>query len=172
VNVRKGIGYLLEAARLLEGEPVEFVVAGPLQIRKEVVTNAAKNIRWLGPVPRSEASEMYAQSDIFVLPTLSDGFAITQLEALAHGCPVITTLNCGRVVLDGITGFTVPPRDASALSKALQTFITDRSLAIEMAVACKRSIKAFSIEDYGRRLIELCNGYRETVAHANAVKEL
>jgi glycosyltransferase involved in cell wall biosynthesis len=155
VNVRKGIHYLLEAARLLEKEAVEFQVAGPIAIRRSAVAEAPKNVRWLGPVPRSEASDLYDRCDVFVLPTLSDGFAITQLEALARGLPIIVTPNCGRVVEDGKTGFLVPPRDAKALAQAIMKFVEKPLLAAEMSFCCLQVAQAFSIDAYGKRLVEI-----------------
>ncbi|PWU09037.1 MAG: hypothetical protein C5B50_28220 [Verrucomicrobia bacterium] len=155
VNVRKGIHYLLEAARLLKDECVEFQVAGPCHIRPEVTQRAASSVRWLGPIPRSQVSRLYQECDLFVLPTLSDGFAITQLEALAHGLPVITTTNCGRVVEEGKTGFIVPARNSGALADAIIKFVRNRDLALSMAPACRAAAKAFSIEAYGRKLAEV-----------------
>jgi glycosyltransferase involved in cell wall biosynthesis len=154
VNVRKGIYYLLQAARLLEREPVEFIVAGSLGIRPEVVAGAPGNVKWLGPVPRSQVSELYQQNDVFLLPTLSDGFAITQIEALAHGLPVIVTRNCGRVVEDGVTGFLVPPRDSEALAGTIAKFILNRRLASEMSPRCIEASKVFSIDAYGKKLVQ------------------
>lgn len=159
VNVRKGIHYLLEAARMLEKEPVEFVVAGPLGIRREVVAAAAKNIRWLGAVPRNQASELYRRSDVFVLPTLSDGFAITQIEALAHGLPVIVTPNCGWVVEEGKTGFLIPARDSQALTEAIMRFIRNPVLAAEMSSRCVEASKAFSIDAYGQKLVQIIEAH-------------
>jgi hypothetical protein len=155
VNLRKGIHYLLEAARLLEQETVEFLVAGPLGIRKEATAQAPKNVKWLGPVARSGTPALYQQCDVFVLPTLSDGFAMTQLEALAHGLPVITTPNCGRVVEEGKTGFLVPARDAKALAEAIMRFVRNRGLSSTMAPRCRATASEFSIGAYGRRLVEI-----------------
>ena len=56
------------------------------------------------PVTRKQAAEFYRDADVFILPTLSDGFAITQLEAQAHGLPVIASKNCGKVVENGVNG--------------------------------------------------------------------
>ncbi len=155
VNVGKGIHYLLEAAKLLEREAVEFLVAGPLGIRKEAMASAPKNVKWLGPIPRSQTTELYGESDVFVLPTLSDGFAITQLEALAHGLPVIVTPNCGRVVQDGVTGFVIPPRDSQALAGAILKFVHNQNLVVEMSPRCVESSKAYSIAAYGQKLVGL-----------------
>lgn len=157
VILRKGIPYLLEAAKQLAGEPVQFVIAGPLGVRPDIFRNAPSSVRWVGAVPRSEAEQMYRRADVFILPTLSDGFAITQVEALAHGLPVIVTPNCGEVVEDGHTGFIVPPRDVAALAQAIRRFIRDPGLAASMRNACLASADRFSIAAYARRLNEIIN---------------
>jgi glycosyltransferase involved in cell wall biosynthesis len=155
INVRKGIYYLVQAARLLEREPVQVLVTGPLQIHREFLAAAPANIRWLGPIPRNRVAQLYHQADVFLLPTLSDGFAITQLEAMTYGLPVITTPNCGRVVEHGRTGFIVPPRDAVALADAILRFVADPELAAAMAPRCREAAKSYSIEDYGNKLVEI-----------------
>jgi len=160
VNVPKGIHYLMEAARLLEREKIHFDVVGPIGILPEAVTSAPKNMTFHGPVSRDRAAEWYQQADVFVLPTLSDGFALTQLEALAHGLPVIVTPNCGRVVEEGKTGFVVPARDAQALAETIMRFVRNRDLSSEMSPKCREAAAVFSIDAYGQRLIEIINGYR------------
>jgi glycosyltransferase involved in cell wall biosynthesis len=161
VNVRKGIRYLLEAARLLEKEPVEFHIAGPVKMRPEIVRSAPSSVRWRGAVPRTEASRLYNECDLFVLPTLSDGFAITQIEAMAHGLPVITTPNCGRVVEEGRTGFIVPARDSQALADAILRFVRDRDLGPAMAPECRAAAGTFSIDAYGESLVGIIRKHLE-----------
>jgi glycosyltransferase involved in cell wall biosynthesis len=161
VSVGKGIHSLIEAARQLANERVEFLIAGQLSIRNEVVAKAPANIRWLGVVPRSQVSELYRQSDVFVLPTLSDGFAITQLEAMAHGLPVIATPNCGRVVTGGRTGFVVPPKDPQALAGAIMRFVNDPAMAQGMYSHCLETVAKFSVQGYGIGLIQAINQHRE-----------
>jgi glycosyltransferase involved in cell wall biosynthesis len=155
VNVRKGIHYLIDAARLLERENVQFEIVGPVGILPGAVAAAPKNMTFHGPVSRDRAAEWYRQSDVFVLPTLSDGFALTQLEALAHGVPVIATPNCGRVVTEGETGFIVPARDACALADAILRFVHAPGLAAEMGAHCREVVKAYSVDAYGQRLVEI-----------------
>lgn len=155
VNVRKGIHYLMEAARLLEREKVQFDVVGPIGILPTAVATAPRNMTFHGSVSRDRAAEWYRQADVFVLPTLSDGFALTQLEALAHGVPVISTPNCGRVVESGKTGFVVPPRDSPALAEAILRFIRNPDLAQRMAPACRETVIPYSIGNFGRRLITI-----------------
>jgi glycosyltransferase involved in cell wall biosynthesis len=155
VNVRKGIHHLIAAARLLQNENVQFDVVGPLGIRPGAVASAPANLRFHGPASRDRAAEWYRQSDVFVLPTLSDGFALTQLEALAHGVPVIATPNCGRVVEDGKTGFIVPARDPQALAEAVMRFVRNRNLAESLRRDCLETVKQFSVATLGARLVDL-----------------
>jgi len=70
--------------------------------------------------PATRPSASSAKADVFVLPTISDGFALTQLEAMSFGLPVITTPNCGDVVAHGEDGYIIPIRDPAALAAAIQ----------------------------------------------------
>jgi len=93
-----------------------------------------------------------------VLPTLSDGFAITQLEAMAHGLPVITTPCCGEVVSDGIDGFIVPPRDAKALAEALHRYLAEPDLLqIHQKAALEKS-KLFTLPRLTQNLLQMETG--------------
>jgi len=166
VNVRKGIHYLMEAARLLAREAVQFDVVGPIAISDTAVKLAPHNLRFHGPVSRDRAAAWYRLADVFVLPTLSDGFALTQLEALAYGIPVIATPNCGRVVEHGKTGFVVPARDARALAEAIQRFVRAPRLATEMGSQCREAVKAYSIDAYGQRLVEIIEKHKAKHWHA------
>lgn len=119
VILRKGIQYLVEAARQLVGENIQFDVVGPVGISPEAVATAPPNVTFHGRASRDVIGKWYRQADVFVLPTLSDGFALTQLEAMAHGVPVIATPNCGEVISHEIDGLIVPVRDAQALAQAI-----------------------------------------------------
>lgn len=120
VSLRKGLGPLLEAVRLLRDRPVEFHFVGPLQVSPPESLTGDKRIVWHGPVPRSLVHAHYRDADIFVLPTLSDGFGLTQLEARAWRLPLVVTHRCGPVVEDGVTGIVVEPGDASAIAAAIR----------------------------------------------------
>jgi len=150
VILRKGIQYLLAAARQLERENIHFDVVGSIGISKEAMATAPANVTFHGRAGRDQASDWYRRSHVFVLPTLSDGFAITQLEAMAHGLPVITTPCCGAVVSDGVDGFIVPPRDAEAMAEALQRYLAEPDLLQTHQKAAIKKSNQFTL----RRLAE------------------
>ena len=156
VNLRKGIQYLLEAARKLDKKHFHFDVAGPISIADEHVVTAPSNVTFHGAVTRDRVREFYREADVFVLPTISDGFALTQLEAMAHGLPVITTPNCGEVVHDGLDGFIVPARDSTALAKALESLDEDPERLEAMREAARQNISRFGLDalDQNLRAIE------------------
>jgi glycosyltransferase involved in cell wall biosynthesis len=155
VNLRKGIQYLIGAARLLEGENIQFDVVGPVGISQAAIAAAPRNMVFHGRVPRDQASTWYRRGDVFVLPTLSDGFAITQLEAMSHGLPVIATPCCGEVVNDGVDGFVVPSRNVESLVTALQRYLGESGLMQHQRNAALKKAKRFTVDHLAANLMSL-----------------
>jgi len=157
VILRKGIQYLIEAARLLEKESIHFDIVGPNGITDEALMSAPANMTFHGAVNRDRTEQFYRDADLFVLPTLSDGFALTQLEAMAHGLPVIATPNCGEVVSDGIDGLVVPASDANSLAEAFQLILQDPEKLHSMSEASRVTVKQFSLTKLRQNLEGLEN---------------
>ena len=155
VILRKGIQYLIEAAKLLKEESIHFDVVGPIGISEEAMKSAPPNMIFHGSVTRDRTREFYERADLFVLPTLSDGFALTQLEAMAYGLPVISTPNCGEVVTDGLDGLILPASDSSALAEAFQLLIQDPEKLRSMSDATKAKVEQFSLTRLAENLTNL-----------------
>lgn len=119
VNLRKGLGPLLDAIRLLEGKPIEFSIVGPLQLSISPEMCEHPQIRWIGPIPRQDVARYFRDADVFAFPTLSDGFGLTQLEAQAWNLPIIATRYCGEVVKDGENGWILADVTAEAIAATL-----------------------------------------------------
>jgi glycosyltransferase involved in cell wall biosynthesis len=144
VVLGKGIQYLIEAARRLPADRFQFDVAGTIGISEHGLRQAPANVRFLGPVPRQEIAKLYLNSDVYVLPTVSDGFALTQLEALAYGVPVIVTPNCARIVEHGVEGLIIPAGESAALVEALATCEANRERLVDMSQAALLKAGQFS----------------------------
>jgi glycosyltransferase involved in cell wall biosynthesis len=155
VILRKGIQYLIEAAKLLKDESIHFDVVGSIGISREAVASAPENMTFHGPVSRDHTEEFYLKANLFVLPTLSDGFALTQLEAMAHGVPIVSTPNCGEVVSDGVDGFIVPAGDTMALAEAFQLLLQDPEKLREMSEATKAKVEQLSLPRLAENLAAL-----------------
>jgi glycosyltransferase involved in cell wall biosynthesis len=160
VILRKGIQYLVEAARKLERQNVEFLLAGPMGISEQAIRTFPNNIKVLGRVTRDQLSWHYRRAHVFALPTLTDGFAITQLEAMAHGLPVVTTPNCGNVVTDGVDGFIIPARDSQALADAIARLDADRPMLRAMSANSLLSIQKYDLPSNAKLINELVTRHR------------
>jgi glycosyltransferase involved in cell wall biosynthesis len=121
ISLRKGIARLLNVARSFQSQPVEFLMVGPIQITIPEDLRSNQKIRWFGPVARNSVRNYYDLADVFILPTLSDGFGLTQLEALAHRLPVIASRQCGEVVIDRVNGLLLEEPTAAAIEEALRS---------------------------------------------------
>ena len=152
VSLTGGIAYLVEAARRLEGKPIEFLVAGGEGIRSRAMQAAPSSVQWLGAQENGSETMLFKRAHVLVMPSLVDGCMQTQLTALSRGVPVIATPACGGIVDDGHTGFTVPARDADALAHAILRFIDEPGLAGSMAAACIDAAGEYSLERHAGML--------------------
>lgn len=128
VILRKGMGQLFDAIKMLKNEPVDFTFAGPIGVKIPDEVSQLPNVRFLGPVDKANAEKLYRESDVFLFPTLSDGFGLTQLEALGHGVPVIVSMHCGKVVEDRVSGLVLPEVTPEAIADAITQLVRDRDL--------------------------------------------
>lgn len=147
VNLRKGIARLIEAMRLLkEDREVTLTIAGPSEVSPKLWNDLA-NVQYVGPVRRSQVANLYRTSDVFILPTLSDGYALTQLEALSEGLPVIASKRCGDCVVDGTNGWRLPDLEPDTIANAI-VHAKENPLRFDPP-------SAFAIEAYAKRLSAL-----------------
>ena len=102
--------------------------------------------------------EILRSMDIFILPSLWEGMPNAILEAMAAGLPVVAT-NVGgtpEVVVDGETGFLVPPRDPEALANAIKLLIDDPELRKKFGQAGRERVERhFTIQETVRKTEEL-----------------
>jgi glycosyltransferase involved in cell wall biosynthesis len=125
LSLRKGSPYLFEAFRLVlkKFPDARFVLRRIITDNiKEVLSKYADlPITWLDTMPHHELADHLRTADIFILPSLEDGLALTVVEALACGLPVVTTANTGAsdLIQPGVNGEIVPIRDPQAIADAV-----------------------------------------------------
>lgn len=131
----KGLEYLIEAMRDVKGS---LVIVGSGGLRDRLVQCTARNgtkerVQFLDHLPEQDLVALLHACDLFVLPSVqkSEMFGIVQLEAMACAKPVVNTALATGVPFvsqDGVTGLTVPPRDSTALAKAINKLLADAEL--------------------------------------------
>jgi len=156
VGLRKGNHYLAQAARILRerGIAADVRVVGPPTTPTITSSPEFLGPTYVGQVPRARVAEEFSQADVFAFPTLADSFALVHLEAMALGVPVITTPHCGSVVRDGVDGFLIPVRDATALADRIQKVISDRPLRAKLGSAARERAQQFLWANYRANLLE------------------
>ncbi|HEU5460205.1 MAG TPA: glycosyltransferase family 4 protein [Pyrinomonadaceae bacterium] len=154
INLRKGVGQLFDAVRLLARENVEFWFVGPVQINIPSELKDHARVKWFGVVPRDRVHEYYKNADVFIFPTLSDGFGLTQLEAQSWKLPVVASRHCGEVVCGCVNGVILEEVSGQAISDVLLQFL--RSPEILKAMSARSGvIDRFSLKSLGSSLSNL-----------------
>jgi len=151
---RKGIKYLLKAFPLIKASvpDVKLLIVGKTLPGQKAYLNMLKgiamdrNIVFAGTRP--DVYDIIAACDMLAVPSLSEAFGRTVIEAMACGKPVIAS-NVGgipEIIDDGKTGILVPPKDEKALASAVIRLFTDKALADSMGTAGRiRAEQHFSI---------------------------
>lgn len=160
ITPRKGIQYLLSAAKRLGTKRFEFRAVGPLSIPEKAARELKSHVAVRRAVPRSAMSDQYAWADVLVHPTLCEGSANVCYEALGSGVPVVTTPNAGSVVRDGLDGFIVPIRDPDAIAIKLEMLRRHQQLRVQMSRSAVDRASKFTWDDYAGRLLSVLIGGR------------
>ncbi|MEM9226648.1 MAG: glycosyltransferase family 4 protein [Verrucomicrobiota bacterium] len=153
---RKGLADLFAAWKLARLESAELHVLGsplmPLIFYQEQCLDAIFH----QPRPRDEVLAMMDCCDVLVLPSLIEGRALVQLEAIGRGLPLLITPNTGGedLIREGETGWIVPIRDAEALADRLQWFSEHRARLPQMREACLAMAQTKSWAAYRSKLAQ------------------
>lgn len=154
INLRKGVAHLLNAVKLLAKEDVEFWFVGPMQLNIPAELRLHPQIKWFGVEPRGAVERYYRDADVFILPTLSDGFGLTQLEAQAWKLPVIASRYCGDVVHDGINGVVLEEVSGVGIAEVILRFLREPQILSTMSLQA-RVDEGFTLGMLARKLSEL-----------------
>ena len=155
VILRKGVAAILEAIALLDNKPIEFWFVGRVEIDLPRSFKKHPQIKWIGSVSRSNTNYYYQQADVFLFPTLSDGFGLTQLEAQAWKLPLITSEFCGAVVKDRINGLILPNVTGNAIASALNFCLHNPQELANFSQQSHQILADFNLSQLGRELLNL-----------------
>ncbi len=159
-SIQKGIGYLFEAMRPLvkKGLVELWLVGGPSPEAKEILARNENIFVNKGFHPRSELKWFYSQADVLVLPSVQEGLALVQAQAMACGLPVIATENTGArdLFTDGVEGFIIPIRDPVAIREKVLWMLDHPKERKEMGERALETVKTMGgWKQYGEVMVRM-----------------
>lgn len=154
--LRKGVPYLLEAFAQLRHPRKRLRLAGPVMadLKSVLPRLALDGVEFLGPLRQPELAQWMARSDILVMPSVEEGLAMVQAQAMACGCALVCSTHSGGadLITEGVEGFIVPARDSAALTTRLHQLAEDPRLLQSMRAAALLRVQSLGgWADYGQR---------------------
>lgn len=165
----KGVFVLLEACAILLKNQVSFhctFVGGIGDVNEDQFNEKAqklhldKSVVYLGKKYGIEKKSEFEKADIFVFPTYFETFGIVNLEAMQFSLPIVSTFEGGipDVVEDGVTGFLVPQKNATALADKLEILIYNPEIRKQMGIAGREKYeREFTLDTFEATLTYLLN---------------
>ena len=163
---RKGIRYLIEAAKYLPQDKFEIRIIGEGDLTGQLKQQAAQypHVLFTGKLPAAELAREYREANVFVLPAIVDhkgdteGLGVVLIEAMESGLPVIAS-NVGGipdVVVDNVSGLLVPEKSPVALADAIKRLAEDPQLTVQLLEGARNRIaEHFTWDNITRRQIEI-----------------
>ena len=142
---RKGIKYLLEALEFLPAGAVELTVCGRPVDDMAWLQSSRVPIRLRESVSSAELLEAYRAADVFVFPSVAEGFGHVLLESMASGVPIISTNRTAApdLIRQGEEGFVVESGNSLELAQAIEQFLREPGRVRAMGEAARRRAAAF-----------------------------
>ena len=163
IGPRKGVHYIIQAWKELNLPNAELLLVGvdlfPEGWLAEHIKGAT--IRFVPSVPHHQLNTYYASADVFVFPSLAEGLALVQLEAMACGLPIISTANAGAedIIEEGVNGFLIPIRDTEALKEKIQYLYTHPDEKRKISKAARITAEKFTWKRYQDNLLDVIKSF-------------
>jgi glycosyltransferase involved in cell wall biosynthesis len=158
----KGIDSLIDAYAALRAASVDcslvLVGAGSEEERLRARTRSMGRVVFAGHAEGERLRDWYSAADVFVFPTLGDPYGHVVQEAMAAQLPVITTTAAGDIedrVIEGETGYLVPPDDPASMEERMRLLATDAELRYRLGANAKDRIRDWSTELWATRFEDM-----------------
>ena len=164
INQRKGIKYLLEALRLLDTDQVHLTICGRVVDDLELFKPFATQIDIRPSVSADDLVEAYQRADLFVFPSVAEGFGQVLLEALACGLPILSTTHTAApdLIEDGVQGFIIEPRRPDLLAQRITWAMTHRAELSEMRGKARQRAEQFTWQRFRKSAAAAVRKYLAT----------
>jgi glycosyltransferase involved in cell wall biosynthesis len=156
MSQRKGLADLFEAMKLVKSEPVSLSILGQPSMPIDFYRKQFSEFKYYAACTNSKVREIMQEHDALVLPSIVEGRALVQQEALSCGLPIIVTPNTGGedLVEEGVTGHLVPIRSPEKISEAIRALLADRNNKKCIQKLCQKKAKEYTWENYAQNIID------------------
>ena len=167
----KGLEYLVQALNIMgkKGPRVKLMLVGDGEEKEHLEglvgeLELEEDVMFIGRVPNEEIPEYMAASDVFVLPSLSEGFPNVVLQAMAAGLPIIASKVGGlpEIIEEGGNGFLVEPKNAAQIADRISQLLEDDELRLKISRNNRRKATQYSWEAVVDRLEEVYQSFLQT----------
>ena len=155
MSQRKGLADLFEALKLLKREPVSLSILGQPSMPIDFYQRQFSDFEFYPPCTNSKVRKIMHQHDALVLPSIVEGRALVQQEALSCGLPLIVTHNAGGedLVKEGITGYLVPIRSPEKIAEAINAMIVNMKNKTDIQKLCQKKAMEYTWGNYAQNII-------------------
>jgi len=156
MSQRKGLADLFEAMKLLKCEPVSLSILGQPSMPMEFYRNQFSEFKYFPPCSNQKVRAIMKGHDALVLPSIVEGRALVQQEALSCGLPIIVTPNAGGedLVEEGITGHLIPIRSPEKIVEAISALLTSSINKREIQQLRQKKATQYSWASYAQKIID------------------
>ena len=153
---RKGLADLFETMKLLKKERISLSILGQTSMPMKFYRKQFSEFEYFPPCSNQKVREIMKMHDALVLPSIVEGRALVQHEALSCGLPIIVTPNAGGedLVEEGITGHLVPIRSPEKIAEATLTMIESKNHKEEIRQLCQKKVKQYTWTSYAQNIID------------------
>lgn len=156
VTYRKGLHYLLDVFSKIKRNDIRLSVVGGWKPNSDLIEKYkdCKNIHFYGNVTHDKVKTILCESDVFVFPSLTEGFSLSCLEAMSCGLPIICSNNAGAndVVIDGVNGFTYNYEDKERLDYLINYMADNHDVHISMREQALKTAMNNTWDNYATEL--------------------
>ena len=152
---RKGLADLFAAIKVLDRSDVELIVLGSPVAPLEFYRAQGVPFRYEAPRPHAQVLELMRSCDVLALPSIVEGRALVQQEAMSCGLPLLVTANAGGqdLVVEGETGWLVPIRSPQVLAEKLSWMADNRARLVQMRGNARVKAARYTWESYGQTIV-------------------
>ena len=161
MNQRKGIQYLLDSLALLHADQIELTVCGRVVDDLSIFRPFGDQVRIRPDISRQELIAAYRAADLFVFPSVAEGFGHVLLESMACGLPILSTVRTAApdLIESGREGFVVAPCETTPIAERIEWALSHRKALWSMRADARHTAQKFNWQRFRGSLAQTVAGY-------------